>query len=137
MASAQGAVTGQSLIPIPVVGALVGGLVSTLVGSAIYDYTIGMKALNAEIDAFSEQLSREMDVLREYQARLMSLDLDKFKRETNSFNVIGKHIADEHSAEDFNLMLRLTYDYIDIHCPWGSGSLNDFMSNKSGVLTFG
>ncbi|MDK2942516.1 MAG: hypothetical protein PWP56_2029, partial [Acetobacterium sp.] len=137
MVSAQGAIIGQLLIPIPVVGALVGGLVSTLVGSAIYDHTIGMKVLNEEIDAFSLQLSNEIMLLKEYQARLMSFDLDKFKRETDNFNVVGEHLRQDHSAEDFNLMLKSTYKYLGISCPWGEGSLDEFMQNKSGVLTFG
>lgn len=137
LVSAQGAIIGQLLIPIPVVGALVGGLVSTLVGSAIYDYTIGMKALNEEIDAFSLQLSNEILLLKEYQARLMSFDLYKFKCETDNFNVVGEHISQDHSAEDFNLMLKSTYKYLGIPCPWGEGSLDEFMQNKSGVLTFG
>ena len=137
MVSAQGAIIGQLLIPIPVVGALVGGLVSTLLGSVIYDYTIGMKVLSEEIDAFSLQLNNEIMLLKEYQARLMSLDIDKFKRETDNFNVVGEYISKDHSAEDFNLMLKSTYKYLGIPCPWGEGSLDEFMQNKSAVLTFG
>lgn len=137
MVSAQGAIIGQVLIPIPVVGALVGGLVSTLLGSVIYDYTIGMKVLNEEIDAFSQQLSNEIMLLKEYQKRLMSLDLDKFKGETGKYNAVGEEISQEHSMDDFNRMLKLTYNYLGIPCPWGEGSLDEFMQNKSGVLSFG
>lgn len=137
MTSVQGAIIGQALIPIPVIGALVGGLVSTLVGSVIYDYTIGMKIFDKEINAFTSQLNNEIMLLKEYQARLMSLDLDKFKRETDNFNVVGEQLSQDHSAEDFNLMLKLTYNYLKIPCPWGEGSLDKFMGNKCGVLTFG
>lgn len=137
MASAQGAVIGQLLIPVPVVGALVGGLVSTLVCGVIYDYSIGMKALNEEIDAFTAQLGEEIAVLKEYQAQLMSLDINKFKRETSNFGVVGDYLSADYNAQDFNTMLKLTYEYIGIPCPWGCGSLDDFMGNKSEVLTFG
>ncbi|MDD3307340.1 MAG: hypothetical protein PHO29_09640 [Acetobacterium sp.] len=142
LVSAQGALIGSAVmggaaIGGVLVGPLIGGLVCALVGSAIYDYTIGMKVLNEEIDAFSLQLSNEIMLLKEYQARLMSFDLDKFKRETDNFNVVGEHISQDHSAEDFNLMLKSTYKYLGIPCPWGEGSLDEFMQNKSGVLTFG
>jgi len=137
MAAAQGAIIGQTLIPIPVVGALIGGLVSTLVGSVIYDHTVGMKTLSEEIDEFSLKLNYEIEILKEYQARLMNLDLEKFKHETGNFNEVGKYISQKHNEEDFNLMLRLTYKHLEIPCPWGDDSLDDFMRNKSGVLTFG
>jgi hypothetical protein len=137
LASAQGAVIGQLLIPVPVVGALVGGLVSTLLCGAIYDCTIGMKMLNAEIDEFSNRLADEMIFLKEYQARLMQFDIDRFKRETGNFNTVADYISGDYTEQDFNLMLKLTYEYIGIPCPWGNGALDDFMQNKKGVLTFG
>jgi hypothetical protein len=137
LAATQGAVIGQLLIPIPVVGALVGGLLSTLLCGAIYDCTIGMRALNAEIDAFSSQLSYEIAMLKEYQARLMNLDIDRFSRETRNFAIVTDYLSGDYQAIDFNLMLKLTYEYVGIPCPWGSGSLDAFMADKSKVLTFG
>lgn len=137
LASAQGAVIGQLLIPIPVVGALIGGLVSSLICGAIYDCTIGMKMLNAEIDEFSCQLANEIMLLKEYQARLMQIDIDRFKRETTNLNTVADYIEREYDDQDFNLMLKLTYEYIGIPCPWGKGTLDDFMQDKKGVLTFG
>jgi len=137
LASVQGAIIGQLLIPVPVVGVLVGGLVSSLLCGVLYDYTVGMKMLNAEIDEFSRQLSDEIMLLKEYQARLMQIDLDKFKYETGNFNAVAEHISDEYTEQDFNLMLKLTYDYIGIPCPWGSGTLDNFMQDKKEVLTFG
>ncbi|GHU73959.1 hypothetical protein FACS1894188_00820 [Clostridia bacterium] len=137
MASAQGAVVGQMLLPIPVFGALVGGLVSALVCGVIYDYTIGMKALNEEIDAFNAQLGIEIAMLKEYQAKLMSLDIDRFKRETGTFGTAGDFLRKDYSDHDFNTMLKITYEYIGIPCPWGKGTLNDFMADKNRVLTFG
>jgi hypothetical protein len=139
LASAQGAIIGQVLIPVPVpvVGALVGGLVSTLICGAIYDYTIGMKLLNAEIDAFCDQLGFEISLLKEYQTRLMQLDLNKFKRDTGSYKIIADYISGEYNEQDFNVMLKLTYNYIGIPCPWGEGLFDDFMQDKNKVLTFG
>jgi hypothetical protein len=137
LASAQGAVIGQLLIPVPVIGALIGGLVSSLLCGAIYDCAIGMKAFSAEIDEFSKQLAGEITLLKEYQTRLMRIDLGKFKRETGNFNTAAGYIGGNYAAGDFNLMLKLTYDYIGIPCPWGNGALEDFMRDKRGVLTFG
>jgi hypothetical protein len=137
LASAQGTVIGQLLIPVPIIGALVGGLVSSLLCSVIYDNTVGMKMLNAEIDEFSRQLADEIVLLKEYQARLMQIDLDRFKRETGHFNTIADYVSGDYSRQDFNLMLKLTYGYIGIPCPWGIGTLNDLMQDKKGGLTFG
>jgi len=137
LASVQGAVIGQLLIPVPVVGALVGGLVSTLLCEVIYDYSIGMRMSNTEIDAFCNQLNREIVLLKEYQARLLSLDIDRFKRETKNYTIIADYLDGEYSKQDFNTMLKLTYEYIGIPCPWGGGTFNDFMTDKNKVLTFG
>jgi len=130
LASAQGAVVGQLLIPIPVVGALVGGLVSTLVCETIYDFTIGMRMLNAEIDAFCNQLEVEIALLKEYHIHLMKLN-DRFERETKPYIAIAERFAGDHSALEFNTMLKITYQYIGIPCPWGGGSFNQFMNDKS------
>jgi hypothetical protein len=137
LASAQGAVVGQLLIPVPVVGALVGGLVSTLLCGEIYDCTLGMKMLNAEIDEFTNRLADEIVLLREYQARLMQIDLDKFKQDTEKYNDVSGLFEHHYSEQDFNLILELTYQYIGIPCPWGEGSLDDFMKDKKGVIIFG
>jgi hypothetical protein len=138
LASVQGAVVGQFLIPVPVVGALVGGLVSTLLCGEIYDCALGMKMLNAEIDEFTNRLADEIVLLREYQARLMQqIDLGKFKQDTEKYNNVSGLFEHQYSEQDFNLMLKLTYQYIGIPCPWGEGSLDNFMKDKKGVLTFG
>jgi hypothetical protein len=96
-----------------------------------------MKALGAEIDEFSNRLAGEITLLKEHQARLMRIDLDKFKRETGDFNTAAGYIGGNYTERDFNLMLKLTYDYIGIPCPWGSGTLDGFMRDREAVLTFG
>jgi hypothetical protein len=137
LASAQGAIIGQALIPIPVVGALIGGLASTLISGAIYDYTIGMKMLSAEIDEFSNQLSKERTRLKEYHARLLELNIDKFKADTKIYNLVADLLSNNYSDKDFNTLLKVTYECLEIPCPWGSGTLDAFMQDKTRVLTFG
>jgi hypothetical protein len=130
-------VVGQLLVPIPIVGALVGGLVSGLLCGTIYDYTVGMKALHAEIDGFCKQLDREIEQLKEYQAFLMGLDIDTFKRETGKYVNAAESLSGGLSAVDFNRMLKVTYSYVGIPCPWGEGTFDDFMNDKSRWLKFG
>lgn len=140
IASVKGAIIGQVLIPIPVVGALIGGLVSSLLCGVIYDYAtvfVGMKTLNEEIDNFRNDLRQETEMLKAYQSELLKLDIDSFEKETQNFNVSVDKITDTENEKDFNAMLKLTYDYIGIPIPWGEGSLDSFMNDKSRGLTFG
>ena len=136
LASAQGAVIGQMLIPVPVLGAMVGGLVGSLLCGVIYDYTVAAKGVNQEIEAFTGQLRAEIRFLRAYQAHLMSYDLERFKQETETFNALGEYISGDYTTADFHTMLRLTYAFCGIPCPWGERSFEDFMADESAVLTF-
>ncbi|MDR0944110.1 MAG: hypothetical protein LBM41_06215 [Ruminococcus sp.] len=136
LAAAQGAVIGQVLIPIPVIGGIIGSLVSSLVCGVIYDYTIGMKMFNKEIDDFCEQLNNEMSYLKAYQAELMKLDIKKFQQETTKHNNITEFISSGYSPEDFNICLKLAYAHLNMTSPWGNRSFDNFMNDKSAVLTF-
>ena len=135
LASVKGAAIGFALGG--PVGALVGGLASTLLCGVIYDYTVGMRLLSEEIDQFTNQLSMEIDLLKQYQARLMSFDIDKFRSDTQRYCVVSNFMEGEHSQQDFNTMLKATYVYLGIPCPWGGGSFDEFMNNKERTLTFG
>jgi len=136
LASVQGAVVGQLLIPIPIVGALVGGLVSTMLCEKIYDYTIGMRMLNEDIDAFSNLLSIEIARLKECQIRLMNLNINKYRNEIQKYAEITDSLDDYYSEPDFNAVLKLTYRYLDIPYPWGTGSLDEFIKDKTKKLVY-
>lgn len=120
-----------------VVGGLIGGLVGSLVCDKIYNYAVGLKALHAEMDAFTDQIRRETVFLKAYQVELLRYDLDRFKRETAVYNEIGAYISGDYSAADFNTMLLLAYKYLGISSPWGNRSFDDFMNDKSARLSFG
>jgi len=141
--AAKGAVIGQVLIPIPVVGALVGGLVGSLVSGAIYDYTIGMKLFREEIATFREQLSQEIEMLREYRQYLQGFDIVGFADETQKRVIIAEYYlggADEQiyrPTVELNAKLQTANEILGIPCPWGNCSFREFMGDKTKVLTHG
>jgi len=135
LASVQGAVIGQAIIPIPIVGALVGSLVSTLICENIYDITVGMRMLNAEIDAFCNRLEIEIAALKDFRGYLESLNIDGFARETEKYARIVDFLSGNYSDQDFNSMLKLVYDSLDIKLPW-QGDFNEFMGDRNNRLVF-
>ncbi|MFQ7234893.1 MAG: hypothetical protein ACLRPU_08485 [Enterococcus hulanensis] len=139
ISSAQGAIIGQVLVPVPVVGALLGGLVSSLLCGVIYDYVTelaGMKMLNEEVDSFRNDLRQETALLKAYQSELLRLDIESFEIETRNFNVSVDKVMETVNEKNFNTMLKLTYEYIGIPIPWDEGSFDNFMNDKSRELTF-
>lgn len=127
--AAKGAVVGQALIPIPGAGAIVGSLVSTLLCNTLFDFAEKMNTTNREIMEFTEQIKQETQRLKAYQAMLLNIDLDRFERETRDFNAVGTFAGQEHTQEEFELMLQITYKYMGIPDPLNGMSIDDFIES--------
>jgi hypothetical protein len=81
-------------------------------------------------------LAQEIDALKEYQAKLLSLDFEDFQQKTKNFKQIGTSLEHAYDEKEFNAIIKLAYDYLGLPSPWGNRTLDDFMNDESGVLKF-
>lgn len=80
----------------------------------------------------------QAQVLDEYAAKLMSLDIEKFEKETELF-VEASDMLDNIGEDDttINGKLLTIYDMLKIELPWrGYSSFNEFMNDETAILTF-
>lgn len=75
-------------------------------------------------------------VLDEYAARLMEMDLDKFRKETGHFVGAVAMLETVDDAE-LNVQLLKVYDALAVDLPWrGYDTFDEFMEDKNSRLTF-
>lgn len=87
------------------------------------------------IDIATEYFRNEAKKFEIYAAKLMEIDLAKFRKETevyNNFVVKMENIKDD---KELNNVLKEAYKQLDIKLPW-QGSFDEFMSCKSNTLVF-
>lgn len=89
------------------------------------------------IDNYVAYLKMQASVLDEYAAKLMDIDLSRFKKETSIFVEASVVLDDELSEHELNVRLLQIYDSIGVELPWrGHTSFNNFMNDKNVILTF-
>ena len=89
------------------------------------------------IDTYVAYLKMQAAVLEEYAAKLMDLDLDRFKRETSIFVEASFMLDADLSEQELNLKLMKVYNSIGIELPWhGYTTFDNFMNDNNAKLTF-
>lgn len=90
------------------------------------------------IDNYVAYVKMQAQVLDEYAAKLMSLDIETFRKETSLF-VEASIILDNIGEDDttINGKLIAIYDMLRIELPWrGFSSFDEFMNDETAILTF-
>ena len=70
-----------------------------------------------------------------YAAKLMEIDLEKFKKETSMYNSFAQDIENITDEKELNRKLKEIMTLTGIKIPW-EGEFDSFMSNKNNRLVF-
>ena len=90
-----------------------------------------INTLSAEVEYFRQQaIYFEM-----YAAKLMEIDLEKFKKETSMYNSFAQDIENITDEKELNRKLKEIMTLTGIKIPW-EGEFDSFMSNKNNRLVF-
>lgn len=135
---------------IPVVGEIVQTFCSTLVTgilscSLLYlldrNQTINkvVNALNSipTVDDIVNYYKMQARLLEEYCAKLMSIDLEKFKKEIASYSEAMSLLETATSQQELNVALKKVYAKLGLPSPYGKyDNINAFMADSNSHLTF-
>lgn len=78
---------------------------------------------------------RQAEYFERYAAELMSIDIKKFKEETELYYSFALEIENATSEAELNIKLKNISNKIGVKTPW-EGDFDSFMSNKNAVLVF-
>lgn len=90
--------------------------------------------LDDDIVFFKEQAR----LFEEYAAKLMDIDVDKFRKETAAYNSVAAQLESTKNDKELNKLLKHSLHSIGIRMSWESthDSFNSFMQDKKTVLRF-
>ncbi|MGL4992008.1 MAG: hypothetical protein ACRC57_12760 [Sarcina sp.] len=86
---------------------------------------------NKEVDYFR----RQAEYFEQYAAKLMNIDIEKFKEETELYYSVTIELENTKSEEDLNIKLKSIFNKMGIKIPW-EGDFDSFMSDESTTLVF-
>lgn len=90
------------------------------------------------IDNYVAYVKMQAQILDEYAAKLMSLDIETFRKETSLYleaSIMLDNIGEDDTT--INGKLIAIYDMLRIELPWrGFSSFDEFMNDKTAILTF-
>lgn len=143
-----GTAVGESIGTIPVVGDIVQTFCGTLVTGVMscsllyfFDRSEIMNKLVNKLNSLhtiSTEVNyfyRQAEYFERYAAELMSIDIEKFKEETELYYSFALEIENTTNEEELNIKLKNILNKIGIKIPW-EGDFDTFMSNKNAVLVF-
>ncbi|MDU6248804.1 MAG: hypothetical protein E6612_07785, partial [Paeniclostridium sordellii] len=90
-----------------------------------------LHTFNTEVNYFYQQA----EYFEKYAAELMSIDIEKFREETELYYSFACKIENAKSEMELNTMLKNILNTIGVKIPW-EGDFDSFMSNKNAVLVF-
>lgn len=89
------------------------------------------------IDDFVVYYRMQARLLEEYCAKLMDIDLDKFKKEIASYRDAVSFLENASSQQELNLALRTVCSQLDIKSPLGNHKdMDSFMADSNSKLCF-
>lgn len=123
-------------------GTLVSGLLST---SFLYylDYSPKIRELTAKldnvytIDAEVGFFRREAAYFEQLAAQTESIDIDAFRKEVQLYSDCADILQAADSEKALNVQLKTILQRLGVALPWGEGSFDDFMRDKSRHLVIG
>ncbi|QOR66307.1 hypothetical protein IM538_21495 [Cytobacillus suaedae] len=146
IASIQGAIIGQALIPIPVVGAFIGSMIASTVCVELYKFGIKMKEayksfdeikeLEARVNILTSSALKEMEFQRNKLKNTIGLEVEKWDKSINSaFELlVTSTIADdvEGVTRSFNSILGLFNESVKFK---NYEEFDEFFKDENSILT--
>lgn len=81
---------------------------------------------------------QQVAYFEEYAAKLMKIDIDKFKKETSMYIGLASSLEGVRTEEELNAMLYRVIETIGVEIPWKNhDSFDDFMKDKNARMVFG
>lgn len=74
-------------------------------------------------------------IVKQYAAELMQIDLDRFKKEVETFTSLADSLSAAKDAASVNHILKTAYLQLGITLPW-QGDFDLFMSDRNNRLVF-
>lgn len=84
-----------------------------------------------EVDYFR----RQAEYFEKFAAKLMEIDIKKFKEEAEMFTTLTFEIENAKNNYELNIILKKALSTIGVRIPW-EGDFNNFMNDKNTVLVF-
>lgn len=134
---------------IPVLGEVISGFCGSLVAgiltctllyfldqSEISNKLVAVLNTIPSISSEVNYYTRQAELFEEYAAKLMDIDLQKFKREVQLYSRITQNLTPDLSEDMLHRELKSILSAIGVGLPW-QGDFNEFMLNKNNRLVFG
>lgn len=87
------------------------------------------------LQAYLDAYKRINEALLLYLHELEKIDIERFKKETEEYNLTVELFYKTSTNEELNVMLLETFDRMGFNKPW-QGDFEEHMSNKNATLTF-
>ncbi len=142
------AISKTPIATIPVVSQILptfcGTFVTGIMTCSILYFFDRSKIMNKLVNSLNKvsTLSSEVDYFRQvakyfemYAAKLMEIDLEKFKKETSLYNSFAQEIENITDEKELNKRLKEIMSVTGIKIPW-EGEFDSFMSNRNNRLVF-
>ena len=94
------------------------------------------KFLDCVYGATTEELRRQGELFKEYCAKLNQLDISEFRRTTEYAYSLSIRLQSAGSDSEVNRLLKKAQKDLGLESPWGNGSLDDKMNDRSWTLKF-
>lgn len=135
---------------IPTIGNIVQTFCSTLVTGILSCSLLHLLDTNSAVNKIIQILNsiptvddivvyynRQAQLLEEYCAKLMKIDLDKFREETQAYHEAVFALDNARNQHELNSILHKVYSTMGIHSPYGRHKdFNSFMADPSSQLEF-
>jgi hypothetical protein len=140
--------TGIGTIPVigDIVSAFCGAFTSgimTVTLLYIMDKSSWMQKLVEHIDNMdiigreTRKIERAVRELKVYAAELANIDIEQFRKDTDMYSRLVSELDQTTNVFEINRILVRQTKAMGLKQPWGSGSFDEFMTNRKGTLTFG
>lgn len=94
------------------------------------------KFLDCIYGATTDELRRQGALFKEYCAKLQQMDMREFQRATDYAYSLSIKLQSAGSNAEVNRILKKAQADLGLDSPWGAGSLDDKMQDRSWVLRF-
>ncbi len=93
----------------------------------------GIHTISTIVNYYRQQAA----YFEEYAAKLMEIDINKFRNEIAIYSTIAANIENVKTEEDLNAILKNAIRTIGFKIPWEEyGNFDNFMNNKNAVIIF-
>lgn len=142
------AISKTSIGTIPIIGEIVqnfcGVLTTGIMSCTLLYYLDNSELINflvtkmnaiPSVEKAIMSFRRQADLLEQYAAELMNIDLEAFKKEIQVFTSCAVRIDSAENQYELKAILYEAYSKLNIKIPW-DGDFDSFMSNRNSTMVF-